>query len=172
MSTITSEAERDLASVLEKLLKLGFGVGGAVSLAVGAWMLAAPANWFEVFPGAVGDTGALNEHFVRDLGGWYLAGGILFLFALTNPVRFGGVALVVTMVSYAAHAATHVGDLLSGRLPASHWVIDAPLVFAPVLALVVLLWVWWSLQGQRHPETSRRVLDSKEHEGHESSSLL
>ncbi|MBW3588956.1 MAG: hypothetical protein KY429_06030 [Actinobacteria bacterium] len=171
MSTTATEAQSDLASVLEKLLKLGFGIGGIMSLAVGAWMVAAPANWFEVFPGAIGDTGVLNEHFVRDLGGWYLAGGILFLFALTNPVRFGGVALVVTLVSYASHAATHIGDLLTGRLPGSHWIIDTPLVFAPVLALVVLLWVWWTLQGQRHPVTHRRVLDSKEDHSGESAFL-
>lgn len=114
-------------------------------------MLVAPANWFEVFPGNVADTGPLNEHFVRDLGGFYLAGGILLLFALTNPARFGGVSLVVSLVAYGVHAGTHVADLLTGRLGAEHWVIDAPLVFAPVIALAVLLWVWWSLQAERYP---------------------
>lgn len=141
----------DPTSVLERLLRIGFGLGGVVSLATGVWMLMVPANWYRVFPGALPDTGPLNAHFVRDLGGWFAAGGVLMLFALTNPRRFGGVTLVVALVTYLAHASVHIGDIVSGRLPAVHWVIDTPLVFAPVVALIVLLWVWWTLQSQEHP---------------------
>lgn len=147
----SSQEGSSLAPVLQGLLRIGFGFGGLVSVATGIWMLVAPGNWFEVFPGNVPDTGPLNEHFIRDLGGFYVSGGILLLFALTNPARYGGVALVVSLVAYGAHAAIHVADLLTGRLGAEHWVIDAPLVFAPVIAWAVLLWVWWSLQAERHP---------------------
>jgi hypothetical protein len=157
MSTTSARVESNLASVLETLLKLGFALGGIFSLAVGVWMLAAPANWYDVFPAGIPDTGPMNAHFIRDLGGWYMAGGVLLLFALTSPRRYGGVALIVTLVSYGAHAATHISDLITNRLPASHWLIDTLLVFMPVIAWVVLLWVWWTLQGERHPELSRRA---------------
>lgn len=164
MSTATVPTERNLVSVLETLLKLGFAIGGIFSLSIGVWMLAAPANWYEVFPAGIPDTGPLNAHFVRDLGGWYTAGGVLLLFALSNARRYGGVALIVTLVSYGAHAATHISDLVAHRLPASHWLIDTLLVFMPVLAWLVLLWVWWTLQGERHPELSRRVEHVEEEE--------
>lgn len=144
-----------LVSVLETLLKFGFGLGGLLSLSNGVWMFIAPENWFEVFPAAVPDTGPLNAHFVRDLGGWYGAGGILLLFALTRPVRFGGVALIVTLIASATHAATHLGDLITGSLPANHWIIDLPFVFAPLIAWSLLLWVWWSLQSARYPELAK-----------------
>jgi hypothetical protein len=172
MSTATAPTERNLVSVLETLLKLGFALGGIFSLAVGVWMLAAPENWYEVFPAGIPDTGALNAHFVRDLGGWYMAGGVLLLFALTSPKRYGGVALIVTIVSYGAHAATHISDLVTQRLPASHWLIDTLLVFMPVIAWLVLLWVWWTLQGERHPELSRRADHLEEPTEAEPTSLL
>lgn len=143
-----------LEDVLESLLRIGFGLGGLLSLATGVWMLAAPSHWYEVFPGAVPDFGSLNTHFVRDMGGWYIAGGILLLFALTNPRRFGGVALVVVTVASGSHAATHVADIVSGRVGADHWIIDAPLVFAPVVILGVLLWIWWRLQSESHAPAS------------------
>jgi hypothetical protein len=142
----------DLSPVLVSLLKLSFGFGALIALATGIWMVAAPEGWFEVFPGSIADTGPLNVHFVRDLGGWYLALGVLLLFALTNPMRFGGVALVVSGIGLGSHAFIHVSDVISGRLPPEHWVIDAPLVFAPFLVVGVLTWVWWSLQRQRHQD--------------------
>jgi predicted anti-sigma-YlaC factor YlaD len=151
----TQRAESaDLAPVLEGLLKLGFGIGGLLGLAAGVWMLAAPRNWYEVFPGKVGDFGAMNLHFIRDVGGWNVAGGVLLLFALTNRRRYGGVALVVTLVSLTIHAAAHVAAIVSGQVHSEHWVIDAPLVFAPVIIYLVLLWVWWSLESGRHPGAS------------------
>lgn len=158
----TKPAENGLAFVLERLLKIGFGLGGVLSLATGIWMLAAPVAWFELFPGGIPDTGALNAHLVRDLGGWLMAGGVLFLFALTNPHRFGGVTLIVALVTFLSHASVHVSDLTSGRLPTEHWVVDVPVVFAPVLLLAVLLWVWWKLESELHPESHRAVEEPKE----------
>ncbi|MGH2812518.1 MAG: hypothetical protein ACRDI1_07370 [Actinomycetota bacterium] len=143
---------RDLSQVLERLLKIGFGIGGVTSLANGVWMLAAPAHWYEVFPGRVPDFGPLNSHFVMDLGGWYVAGGVLLLFALTNPMRFGGMTLIVTLIASGAHATTHLADVISGRVDAEHWIIDTPFIYAPLILLAVMLWIWWTLQSQRHVE--------------------
>lgn len=152
--------QSDLAPVLVKLLKFAFGLGGSMALATGVWMLAAPATWFEVFPGSIGDTGPMNTHFVRDLGGWNVALGVLLLFALTNPVRFGGVALIVSAVGLGSHAVTHVTDIIAGRLPAEHWVVDTPLVFGPFIVVGVLLWIWWSLQTERYADVFEQESDA------------
>lgn len=154
-----------LTRLVERLLQIGFGLGGFASLAGGVWMLASPQNWYEVFPGVVSDFGPLNIHFIRDMGGWYAAGGVLMLFAMTNPRRFGGVTLVVTLIAFASHAGTHIGDLASGRVGAEHWAIDAPLVFLPVILIGVLLWIWWSLQTERLSATRAAAMppeDSRE----------
>ncbi|MGH9195837.1 MAG: hypothetical protein ACRD1T_08865 [Acidimicrobiia bacterium] len=144
-----AEGLSPLARVLERLLQLGFGLGGVASLITGSWMLAFPRDWFTVFPGEVPDFGEFNSHFVRDLGGWYIAGGVLLLFALTNPKRFGGVTLIVSLIANGAHAGTHLADIISGRVGAEHWAIDAPLVFLPVILIAVMLWIWWTLQTER-----------------------
>ena len=141
----------ELTSVLERLLKIGFGLGGLISLSNGIWMFVGPLHWFEVFPGGIPDFGPANIHFVRDLGGWYAAGGILLLFALTNPARFGGVALVVSTIAALTHAISHVIDTASGRVPAEHWIVDMPFIYAPLILLGVMLWIWWTLQGERLP---------------------
>jgi hypothetical protein len=38
---------------------------------------------------------------------------------------------------FLGHALIHLADLLTGRLPGAHWLIDAPLVFAPALLLMI-----------------------------------
>lgn len=146
-----------LTGVLMRLLRIGLGSAGLVSLATGAWMLASPEGWYTTFPAGVTDIAPFNAHFVRDLGGWYAAGGVLLLFALSNPMRFGGVVLIATLISYVAHSVTHVIDLIDGALPASHWLIDIPFVFLPVVLLALLTWIWWTLQSGRHPELNREV---------------
>jgi hypothetical protein len=144
-------SERSLASFLERLLKIGFGLGGVISLAAGAWMWFAPAHWYRVFPGNIPDFGPRNLHFIKDVGGWNAAGGLLLLFALTNVHRFGGVALVVNLVSAFAHSASHIGEVVSGRVGAEHWITDLPFVHAPLILLGIMLWIWWTLQAERHP---------------------
>jgi hypothetical protein len=140
-----------LVSFLERLLKIGFGLGGLISLASGVWMWIAPDHWFKVFPGGVADFGPQNDHFIRDLGGWYIAGGILLLFALTNTGRFGGVALVVTLVAAFSHSLSHIRDVASGDVGAEHWITDLPFVHAPLLLLGIMLWIWWTLKSERRP---------------------
>lgn len=136
---------------MQRLLKLGFGLMGLTSTSVGVWMFSDPSNWYRIFPGGIADFGPSNLHFIRDLGGWFIAGGILLLFALSNPQRFGGVAIVVNLVGLGSHAATHVMDIVSGRVGAKHWIFDFPSIFLPVLLLGIMLWVWWRLQSSLHP---------------------
>ncbi len=101
-----------------------------LNVANGLWMLVAPAGWFVEIPAAVPDTGPFNAHLVRDLGVVYAVCGIGFAWCAENLDRALPVHVGITLF-YAGHAATHVADILSGRLPASHWLIDTPAVFAP-----------------------------------------
>lgn len=151
MEQAAERSERALASVMERLIRIGFLIGAFGGLAFGVWMIADPAGWYELVPGPASDYGAYNAHFIRDVGGWYVASGILFLFAATNPRRFGGVTLIVALIANGIHAASHVAALISGQVGVEHWATDLPLVLIPVVFLGLMLWVSWSLQSEPNP---------------------
>jgi hypothetical protein len=100
-------------------------------------MLASPESWFTGIPAAVPDTGPFNPHFVRDLGVVFTICGLGLAWCAGNLERALPVHVGITLF-YAGHAATHVADIMAGRLPAEHWLIDAPAVFAPTILLVVM----------------------------------
>ena len=155
-----AERSRELPEVLERLLRFGFGITGVVSVASGVWMLIDPRGWFQTMPG-VSDFAPYNSHFVMDLGGWWLGVGILLLFALSNPLRFGGVALIVATVGSGSHAVTHIQDISRGTVGAKHWIVDAPFVFLPVIVFIVMIWIWWTLQSGLYPN-ARPALETED----------
>lgn len=110
---------------------------GLAGLGNAAWMLADPASWYRDLPARVPDTGPLNLHFVRDIGCAYAAVGIAFCAAAEVPALRRG-ALLGGALFYGFHALLHVADILAGRLPAEHWLVDLPGVFVPALFLAVL----------------------------------
>jgi hypothetical protein len=117
-----------------RLLLWIFGLAG---LANALWMLADPAGWYRDLPARVPDTGPLNLHFVRDIGCAYGAVGLAFCMAAeTRALRRG--ALIVGAFFYGFHALLHVADIVAGRLPSEHWLIDLPGVFVPALFLAAL----------------------------------
>ena len=123
-----------------------FWLFGAINVANGLWMLLAPAGWYHGLPAAVPDTGPLNVHFVRDIGAAFTTLGVALWMAAPEAPRRRGVLLAVTLF-YALHALIHVGDLVSGRLDAAHWLIDLPGVFVPAAVLAVLsLPRWWETE--------------------------
>jgi len=110
----------------------------AGSLANGVWMLADPPGWYTTLPAAVPDTGPLNEHFVRDIGSAFVVMAVGLGVAAVRPaLRLPLVAL--TSLFYWLHALVHVTDTLAGRLPASHWAIDAPGVYVPAILLAAIV---------------------------------
>ena len=113
---------------------------GLIALFNGVWMLASPESWYTGLPAAVPDTGPFNGHFIRDLGVVFLliAGG--FAWCAWHVDRSKPVLIVITLF-YVGHAIVHLLDLLSGRLPHSHWGIDTPAVFLPALILIVMIFV-------------------------------
>jgi len=116
---------------------IGLALAGVANLANAAWMLLDPAGWYATLPAAVPDTGPLNAHFVRDIGGAFAATGVALLWAAFRPgLRVPMLALA--SVFYVLHALIHVADTLAGRLPASHWLIDAPGVYVPALVMIAV----------------------------------
>ena len=116
---------------------IGLGLAGVANLTHAAWMLLDPAGWYTGLPAAVPDTGPLNAHFVRDIGGAFAATGVALLWAALRP-RLRAPMLAIAGVFYVLHAVIHVTDTLAGRLPASHWLIDAPGVYLPALVMVAV----------------------------------
>ena len=116
---------------------IGLALAGVANLANAAWMLLDPAGWYATLPAAVPDTGPLNAHFVRDVGGAFAATGVALLWAAFQP-RLRVPMLALASVFYVLHALIHVGDTLAGRLPASHWLIDAPGVYVPALVMIAV----------------------------------
>jgi hypothetical protein len=120
-----------------------FWLLGLLNLANGIWMLLSPEGWYHGLPADVPDTGPLNLHFVRDVGAAFTTIGAAFCAgAAYSPARRG--VLLGATLFYALHALVHVADLVAGRLPPDHWLIDLPGVFVPAAALIVLcLPRWW-----------------------------
>jgi len=109
------------------------------NLANAAWMLADPAGWYAGLPAAVPDTGPLNTHFVRDVGSAFAVMGFALLLAAVRPALRVPMLAAVALF-YVLHALVHVTDTVAGRLPPSHWTIDAPGVYVPALVMVALTW--------------------------------
>lgn len=100
-------------------------------------MLAYPFSWYNNFPAAIPHTGPFNSHFVRDIGVAYICVAIGFAWCAVHPVRGYGIHLGLTAF-FAGHAFIHLYDILSGRLPHSHWLIDSPMVFLPAIIMIIL----------------------------------
>lgn len=106
---------------------------GLVSIANGGWMLAHAWSWFTWLPGVL-DTGAVNSHFIHDVGIAYALCGAGLIWCASHLPAARPVYLGITLF-FAGHALGHVVEILLGQLPPRHWWVDLPLVFAPALAL-------------------------------------
>ncbi len=129
------------------LLRVIFFLFGVCSLINGLWMLIAPESWYNDLPAAVPDTGPYNGHFIRDLGLVFvlIAGG--FFWSAYRLYQSRLVLLLITAF-FTGHAILHVLDLLTSRLPHSHWKIDTPAVFLPAILLIFLSFVASRYRGE------------------------
>lgn len=110
-------------------------------LANGAWMLAAPQDWYAAIPG-VRETGPLNHHFVADIGLAFIASGTgLALGALRRA--WAPVAAMAGATWPALHALLHVWDWLAHGFPATapEAVSEAVGVVAAGLLGVLAAWM-------------------------------
>ena len=119
------------------MLKLFYWIGCVISLFNGGWMLLFPFSWYTDLPAGVPHTGPFNQHFVRDIGVAFIVAALGFGWCALRADRARPVHIGLT-VFFTGHALIHLADILSGRLPHSHWLIDAPAVFAPAVLLIIL----------------------------------
>lgn len=110
----------------------GLRAYGALQLAQGAWMAAAPASFYD----AVGPFGPRNEHYVRDAATWSLALGALCLLAATRP-SWRLPVLALAALQAGLHTVNHIAD---AGLPESAFVgIFDAVALALLTGLLVLL---------------------------------
>jgi hypothetical protein len=90
----------------ERSLRTLLIVLGLVQLAVGGWMMFATHSFGET----IAPFDGFNEHDLRDFATFYLALGLVLLFAVTRPAwRFP--ILVFATLEYGLHALNHAIDV-------------------------------------------------------------
>lgn len=99
-------------------------------------MLFLPRDWYNAMPG-VPYTGALNMHFVRDIGCAYLVSGIGLAWRAWRGPAAGLVALPGALFLL-LHAGVHLGETLAGLCGWSRFASDVPAVVLPALAAAAL----------------------------------
>jgi hypothetical protein len=121
---------------------------GALTLSaayVGIWALLAPHAFFDDFPLPgrhwVSLAGAYDEHLVRDVGGLYLALGVLTASAVlrrhADQLRVVGIAWEVFSVPHLAFHVGHLGDLGTGDRIAQSVGLAATVLLAALLVVPV-----------------------------------
>jgi hypothetical protein len=121
-------------------LRILYFLFGLLSAINGLWMLTAPESWYTDLPAGVPDTGPYNGHFIRDLGLVFVLIGVGFFWAAMKLHQSRPILFVITLF-FVGHALLHLLDLLSARLPHTHWKMDTPAVFLPAVLLIFLNFV-------------------------------
>lgn len=100
--------------------RIALGYLAFVALQIGVWAQFAPRSFYDDFPGLgrtwVSVDGPYNEHLVRDVGGLYLALGVLIVAAaITVSRHLVMLAAVASLVSGVPHLVYHLfnTDVLS-----------------------------------------------------------
>ena len=154
MATPTITAERAVFTTPMKLVVL-IAIAAATA-ANGVWMLAEPAGWYAIVPGAE-QSGPFNRHFVGDVGAAYLTLALAFALIAYRP-RHALVLLAVAGCFTGLHGAIHLADVFAGRLAPVHLLIDLPGVYLPVL-LIAALAVWLKPEWRQDRDASRVLGD-------------
>lgn len=119
------------------IVKSIYNILGGISLGNGLWMLISASSWFNQMPVGAEDTGPLNSHFIHDVGLVYVLVGIGAFGCGYKLKKYFKVHIAITLFM-GGHALIHVGEILSGALPTSHWLIDFLLVTFPAIILIGL----------------------------------
>lgn len=109
---------------------------GMAAEANGAFMLAAPADWYFAVPG-VTTTGPFNQHFIRDIGLIFLFIGTALLCGAMLP-RYRLVLWAAPTLWLWGHALFHFWEVAVGICGPSALVRDFAAVTLPALLTLVL----------------------------------
>ena len=118
---------------------------GALALANGLYMLAAPRSWYLAVPG-VTTTGPFNQHLIRDIGLIYLLMGTMFL---AGTAKLGSRVLLwgAPTLWLCGHALFHLWEVAVGISGHSALARDFTAVTLP--GLVGLLMTGWAAGEQK-----------------------
>ena len=139
-------------------MRIALGYLVVVALQIGVWAQFAPRSFFDDFPGLgrawVSVDGPYNEHLVRDVGGLYLALGVVLVAAMITLARVmvttASLAVLASGVPHAVYHLAHRDGLAAGDLAVS--LTGLVLMAAiPVVLLVVLV------RGDDRPATGSGV---------------
>lgn len=126
-----------LASI-KRILATVLGIGGAAN---GAFMLAAPALWYDSVPG-LQHTGPFNPHFVADIGVAYLVASLALLARAWRPRYWPAAAVGAAFMC--GHAIVHVLDIVAERTGNVN--VDVGLVIVPAL---LAAWAAFPAESER-----------------------
>lgn len=122
-------------------VRAAVSLNGVFLIGNGLFMLVAPMAWYYFVPG-VTDTGAFNQHFVRDIGIIQAFLGAAFVVGLMRPATRLDLWAAAT-AWLIAHALFHVWEVAVGICGPSTLVRDFPAVSLPALIGVALTtWAW------------------------------
>lgn len=139
-------------------MRIALGYLAVVALQIGIWAQFAPRSFYDNFPGLgrtwVSVDGPYNEHLVRDVGGLYLALGVVIVAAMVTLARAlvatASLAVLASGVPHAVYHMTHRDGLASIDLAASL----IGLVLAALIPAVLLAMLW---RGDHPPATGHSV---------------
>jgi hypothetical protein len=126
------------------LTRILLAVLAVLGIAPGAWAAFAPESFYTDFPGFrsawVSGDGPYNEHLIRDVGGFFLALGLLALVAAISgkslAAKLAGVAwLVFSLV----HAWYHLRHLQVYPEPIDQWLNAIGMIGSIALSLAVVI---------------------------------
>jgi hypothetical protein len=142
------------------LLRLLLWLLAVPNLVTGAWAAFSPRSFYDDFPGAFGrewvaPDGPFNEHLVRDVGGLFLALGIVTVIAaLTLSLPLVRAVAIASLVFAVIHLGYHVRHLDPFDATDSVAIITS-LALGPVLAVVVLVLASSGAKMPASPPTPR-----------------
>jgi len=104
-ATLVSCTAPLIVSVPAMLVRLGLLALAATQFALAAWMIFDPGS----FHTQLGDFGARNDHYLRDIATWELAFGLAALVAVARP-SWRLPVLTIAAVQFILHTINHIAD--------------------------------------------------------------
>jgi hypothetical protein len=117
----------------ERDLRIGLFFFGGVNLLIGLSQFFTPGWFFD----NIGPYGLRNDHYIGDVGSFYIAAGGALLFSISRP-SWRGPLLYLGAAWYALHAVNHVFDVGDDNKGDAHGIAQTVLLAIGAAALYYL----------------------------------